>query len=397
MFNINLTEEQRVQKSAVAIMAHKKWADTGGVLMLGERRVCDTTPTAYTNGKDVVFGREAVAKWSDPELRFVDLHEQQHKFRRHLITWLHLQNLDAHIANVAMDMVINLDITERDAGEGFVKMPEGGCYDEKYKGWDTAKVFYDLYDSNEDGSGSGGTGISGEPLDEHGWAEAKDMTAEEVKELEREIDAAIRQGNLLGSKLGSGGDRLFGDLLAPQINWKDVLLDFVMTACQGTDESTWRRPNRRFAAHDMYMPSTYSESIKSIVFAADMSGSIGDREQAVMLSETVSAAAVAHPEELHIIYWDTKVCQHEVYEGNELETIQTDTKPKGGGGTDVECVPPFMEANNITPECVVVFTDGYLGGDWGNWTCPVLWVIIDNKSAVPTSGTVLHVKSSDLR
>jgi hypothetical protein len=60
MFNINLTEEQRVQKSAVAIMAHKKWADTGGVLMLGERRVCDTTPTAYTNGKDVVFGREAL-------------------------------------------------------------------------------------------------------------------------------------------------------------------------------------------------------------------------------------------------------------------------------------------------------------------------------------------------
>jgi hypothetical protein len=31
MFNINLTEEQRVQKSAVAIMAHKKWADTGGI------------------------------------------------------------------------------------------------------------------------------------------------------------------------------------------------------------------------------------------------------------------------------------------------------------------------------------------------------------------------------
>jgi hypothetical protein len=65
MFNINLTEEQRVQKSAVAIMAHRKWADTGGVLMLGERRVCDTTPTAYTNGKDVVFGvKQFVSKLS---------------------------------------------------------------------------------------------------------------------------------------------------------------------------------------------------------------------------------------------------------------------------------------------------------------------------------------------
>jgi predicted metal-dependent peptidase len=66
-----------------------------------------------------------------------------------------------------------------------------------------------------------------------------------------------------------------------------------------------------------------------LCFAADMSGSIGDREQAVMLSETVSAAAVAHPEELHIIYWDTKVCQHEVYEGNELENYTDRHKAQG--------------------------------------------------------------------
>ena len=56
MLGSTLTVEQRVQKSAVAIMAHQKWADIGGVLMVGERTVCDKAPTAYTNGKDVVFG-----------------------------------------------------------------------------------------------------------------------------------------------------------------------------------------------------------------------------------------------------------------------------------------------------------------------------------------------------
>jgi hypothetical protein len=150
MFQLSaLTEEQRIQKSAVTIMAHPKWATTGGVLMVGERRICDETPTAYTNGKDVVFGRAFVSKLSDAELRFLDLHEQMHKAKRHLITWQHLQRINAHCANVAMDHNINLEITEHDGGEGFVIMPEGGCYDPKYKGWDTAKIFWDIYDPND--------------------------------------------------------------------------------------------------------------------------------------------------------------------------------------------------------------------------------------------------------
>ena len=112
MFQLSaLTEEQRIQKSAITIMAHPKWATTGGVLMVGERRICDETPTAYTNGKDVVFGRAFVSKLSDAELRFLDLHEQMHKAKRHLITWQHLQRTNAHCANVAMDHNINLEIT----------------------------------------------------------------------------------------------------------------------------------------------------------------------------------------------------------------------------------------------------------------------------------------------
>jgi predicted metal-dependent peptidase len=67
------------------------------------------------------------------------------------------------------------------------------------------------------------------------------------------------------------------------------------------------------------------------------------------------------------------------------------TKPAGGGGTMVECVPNYMRNKRITAQCAVVFTDGYIYGGWGDWPCPVLWVIVDNKNARPPSGTVVHV------
>jgi hypothetical protein len=47
--------------------------------------------------------------------------------------------------------------------------------------------------------------------------------------------------------------------------------------------------------------------------------------------------------------------------------------------------------NNINAQAVIVLTDGYLGGDWGAWTMPLLWGILDNKSARPTIGKTLHI------
>jgi hypothetical protein len=56
-----------------------------------------------------------------------------------------------------------------------------------------------------------------------------------------------------------------------------------------------------------------------------------------------------------------------------------------------------MKEKNINAQCAVVVTDGVIFGDWGDWDCPVLWVIIDNEKAVPPHGEILHVKSSQLR
>ena len=386
-----LTIEQRLSKAVVDIMGNEKYVALAGILMIGDRTVEDDVPTACTNGRDEMYGREFVSKLSDPELRFVILHENYHKLYRHLTTWKHLYEQDPHLANMACDYVINQKIVD-DNIDTFATMPDMGLLDEQFRGMDSAQVFNILKQEQEQGGGQG----RGQGFDDHDWEGAQGLSDAEQRDLARDIDEAIRQGALIAGKLGTGVDRSITDLLKPQVDWREVMREFISTTCSGNDYSTWRRPNRRFVSAGVYMPSGISESVEGVVVAGDMSGSIGQREQSVILTEAKQMFDTVHPNWVRMLYWDTQVCSDEKYEQHELDDFIRSTKPKGGGGTDVECVPKYMTDNNIKAQAAIIITDGYLGRSWGSWNCPVLWVIIDNERAKPPTGVVVHVKSGDL-
>lgn len=398
MLGKSLTTEQRLQKAVIDIMASPKYVALAGILMIGDRRVEDDArkcPTAYTNGKDEVYGRAFVDTLNDAELRFLVLHECYHKLYRHLTTWRWMYEENARAANAACDFVINVKLVD-DNTDGFATMTgelKIGCFDAKYRGWDSAQVYHDL---KKNGGGKGGGKGSGTGFDEHGWDDAQEMTAEEKQGLAREIDEAIRQGALMAGKVGSGGNRDLEGLLQPQVDWREVLRDFVTSTCAGSDYSTWRKPNRRYIGAGMYMPSGISERIGEIVVAIDTSGSIGGPQLSAFLSEVASIAETVNPEAVRLLYWDTAVCGDETYEGEEVKNITKSTKPKGGGGTIVECVPQYLQDKQIKAQCVIVLTDGYLGGSWGEWHHPLLWVILDNKNAVPDVGKAVHIKQHQL-
>jgi predicted metal-dependent peptidase len=400
MFNSKLTPEQRLEKAVVAIMANPKYVALSGIMMIGSRKIDDSVPTACTNGRDEKYGRAFVESLNDRELRFLVLHEVYHKLYQHLTTWQWMYKENAQAANQACDYVINQKLVD-DNKDGFATMTGAltiGCLDDKYRGWDSAMVYADL---KKDGGGKGGgqgqpSDGDGEGFDQHDWEDAKDMSEAEKEDLARDIDEAIRQGALVAGKVGSGGDRMFDELLQPQQNWREVLREFVSSTCAGKDYSTWQRPSRRYIGAGYYMPSGISEQIGEIVVAPDMSGSIGQPEITRMLSEVQSIAETVHPEAARLLYWDTQICADERYEAHEMDNMIASTKPAGGGGTMVECVPEYMAAEGITAQCAIVFTDGYLGGSWGQWTCPVLWVIVDNKSCNPPFGTTVHVTARDM-
>jgi predicted metal-dependent peptidase len=390
--NQALTAEQRLQKAVMSIMANDKYVGLSSVLMIGDRTVDDTVPTACTNGRDETYGRAFVDGLNDAELRFLILHECYHKMYQHLTTWKHLYDKHPQVANVACDYVINIQLVDGDEGMGFIKMPKVGLLDAQYRDMDTAQVFHQIYDSLPEGDDGSGVG---DGMDEHDWDGAEQLSEEEKGDLEREVEEAIRQGVLVAGKLGSGGARDLEELLKPQIDWRDVLREFISTTCAGKDFSTWSRPNRRFVSTGVYMPSGISEKVGELVIAIDTSASIGQCELTTFLSEIKSVCDNVRPERIRLLYWDTRVCADETYDHAETDTLVQSTKPAGGGGTDVSCVSEYMAEHKIDPQAVIVFTDGYVF-DWGTWTCPILWAIYDFERAKPDCGKVVHIANNKL-
>ena len=229
-------------------------------------------------------------------------------------------------------------------------------------------------------------------MDKHDWAGAGKLTDEQKKNLERAVQEAAQQGALLAGKTGSGGNRMLDDVLDSKVDWREVLREFVTTTCTGSDYSTWARPNRRYWGAGIYLPSGVSEKVDELVIAIDTSGSIDGRMISQFMGEVSGICESVKPAAVRILYWDTEVCGDEVYADDQIPNIIHSTKPVGGGGTRVSCVSDYMSRQGISPQAVIVLTDGYLGSDWGTWTVPVLWCIIDNASRTAPNGTTVHVE-----
>jgi len=398
----NLSAEQKLTRAVVWLMGEPKYAAFSGLYMMGKTEVKDGIPTACTNGRDEFYGRAFVEGLTDPEVRGLKLHETWHKGARHLMVWKHLAKEDARLANMAMDYVINLFIHDSDPKGEDVRLPKGGLLDEKYRGMDVAQV-YKLLKENKDGQGNGkgqagqgeGSG-SGEvqdndPFDEHDWASADSLSAEEEEALAGEIDQALRQGAMIAGKLGANLPRGLEEILAPKVDWREVLRDFVGAFAAGADLTSYRKPNRRFMSSNLVMPSHISETVGKLVIASDASGSTGGALEAAFLAEVNAICEMIKPESVELLYWDTEVCQHETYDENSYAGLLTSTKPRGGGGTSPQCIVDYLSKKAIRPECIVVLTDGYVDG-WGEgWPAPTLWCITEKRIVSPV-GRSVHIE-----
>jgi len=407
---MSIQPERKLKKAKIDVMRStlpglRLWS---GVMSIGKTSLCERTPTAYTNGRDEVYGIDFVEKLPVAQLSFVCLHEAMHKGLRHLTVWRKLFEEDQRLANIACDYVVNRMIVAADPNETVVQFPRNpdgsrlGLYDPKYDGMSAREVF-DLLKKDPPPSGGGqgqgqpGEG-QGEGFDQHGWDEAKDLPAEEQKALQKEIEHALRRGEAEAKKCGAGKGDLpaeIGQLLRPQINWKDALREFITQNCTAKDDSSYRRLNRRFHALDLILPTPYGESLGHIVVGADLSGSMwsGDpSDMTKILSEFVGITRMVNPEHVDLLYWDGEVTGHEEYKRGDYDSILSSMRPKGGGGTDPRCVERYLHENKIKPDCIVMLTDGEVFNQWGsNWPAPILWVVSGNTKVTSSTGKTVHI------
>lgn len=379
-----LTVEQLIQKDHVALMKDPKYCLYSGIIMIGRTEVKDDVPTACTDGRNTYYGRDYMAKQASNKRKGVILHENLHKAFRHTTVWRHLFKENPNMANMACDYVINLMIMDGD--NNFVSLPDGALLDHKYKGLDAGTVYRMIKEEAKGGTvhvktvgDQEGKDVPvieiGNGLDEHDWESAEGMTNEEKETLAKDVDQALRQGAILAGKMSANVPREISDVLEAKVDWREAMREFVTSFCADKDESTWRRPSRRWIGQDVYMPSMIGESVGRIVIGIDMSGSIGDEEVGQFLGEVKKICDTVKPEGIDLLYWDTRVCQHEKYEQDQLDNLLASTKPRGGGGTDPQCIVDYMNNKKIKAECAVILTDGYVGS-WGEgWLCPTLWGI----------------------
>ena len=441
--NHRFTAEQRVQRAHVTMMDNKKMRFFGALSLYGDITVSkDITDTAATNGIDTVFNPDFVQTLDDKELMFVTAHEQLHKAYKHLIVWKHLRDEDALLTNMACDYVINLQLQDIDPNGEFMKMPtykEGdkkgepyGLLDEAYRDMNTQQVFDILKQKNqqqqpepptgeggrpcEDGDpvdapnspeGQGGGGYSKEILeeaekmhDDHNYDEQEEKSVEELEEVAQELERAIRQSiEVAGDEAGSFASKL-KKIIEVKTPWEEILRDFITSVCKGNDITSYRRYNKRLVGSDILMPHTIGESIGDIVVAIDTSASISQTVIDQFLSEVKLIVEDVNPDNVHLLYWDTAVAGHEVYDENDYDCLTDATEPCGGGGTDPLCVVEYVNdkiSMDTAVECVLILTDAYVGrlGEdiWGQLEYPLLWAVCPDgdQNFNPRVGQVINL------
>jgi predicted metal-dependent peptidase len=425
-----LPAEKRIEVVHVSLMRDPKFALFAGLFMVGKTEISDNPHlTASTNGRDAKYGRAFVDSLTDKELAFLIMHENMHKCYRHLTTWRSLWEINAGVANISCDHVINLQLVDMDPEETCLAFPRDretgeriGAYDPRFRGFDTKQVFDILLEETEDeepqdgdepcdnptgggqGDEAGGAGKEKtnrqgvgklKPMDVHDWQDATDgMSKEEKKQLERDIEQVLRQGGIYAGKVGGNMPREIGELLKPKVNWREVLRRFVRTSLKDRDSASWRKAHKNFLWQDVILPSILGKRVKWLVLGMDTSGSIQGQLLTAFLSEMNACLASIGADRVDVIYWDAEVAGHETYKGN-TKNIVHQTNPKGGGGTDPDVVVDFMEKERMTPDALIMLSDGHMHTNkpkWASIKAPTLWCIIGNDNYEVPNGQKLVIR-----
>lgn len=402
---MKLTPEDKIVKARIAYMEHKETMQYAGLTMIGNVIMSDVIPTAGTNGRDVIFNPDFVEGLTQQQVVGLIMHEDGHKLYQHGSAWERIRKEDPMLYNCAADYVVNLEIHDlAKKHSNFIAMPcDEALVDEKYRGWSTHEVYDDLMKNGNkkhgipkggfpkaeitvDGSGNVSVKIPGQ-MDSHDFGK---LTPEETKKLTEEIDNAVRQGALMAGKLGGNADKM-GELKEVKVDWREPLEQFMTDVSKGTDYMTWARPDRRWQASGVTMPSSISESMGVLGLVIDTSGSIYAMPELVseFLGHMRAMFYAANPSALHVVECDSDVTAHTVYDESNVADLDAKRVLRGGGGTDMRVALDYFKDNNINPEAIVVLTDGFTPFPT-ELNCPTLWAITERGVSAPI-GVTIHV------
>lgn len=414
-----LTPAERLTAVGIECAAHPAFSLLTGLLIWGERRITDTIPTAATDGRNEYYNPSFIMAQSQQQLRYVRLHEAQHKALMHCTPrYAALTAAHGPLVNAAMDYVINLILEDTDPDGQFISRPTSHAplVDPRFRGMDTLQVLdillHEQQQQNKSDSGIGNEPGAGSPspqgFDEHlpGTEDADEQASQE-----QYVRDALREGRIMADNiarkagLAPGGHALAAAALKSTTDWRKVVRDFVTSRSQGRTYKRWSVPNARLGAAAAAMaaasgglrttfPSYFDLTIGPLVLAVDTSGSLV-YDLPVVLGEIAAILQQARPRSVTVLWWDTAVSHPQTFHPGQYDNIARLLAPEGGGGTDPQCVIDWLRETRTKPEALIWITDGeFYRQPTGLPHCPTLWGVLRNPSFTPPNGRKVNISTT---
>jgi predicted metal-dependent peptidase len=347
----------------------------------------DWCPTAATDGKHLFYNTQFFNALSNKEIEFVIAHEILHCVFDHIIR---REDRDPMIYNIACDYIVNNTLVRDKIGEP-VKMIQI-FQDWKCDGWQSEAVYDDIYKKAEE-NGKKFLEQMGELLDEHidwetkpskpkagkGGGKESDQRPSYTKEEMKKIRDQIKE-NMISSAQSAGAgnipaevERMIKELTEPKMNWREILRQQIQATIR--NDYTFSRPSRKGWHTGVVLPGMNFDQQIDCAICFDMSGSIGDDQAVNFLSEVKGIMDEFKEYNLKLWCFDTAVYNEKDYSSSDGEDF-SEYKPIGGGGTEFMCNWEYMKEHDIQPKKLIMFTDGYPFGSWGDPDyCDTVFVI----------------------
>ena len=363
-------------------------------------------PTAATNGRNFYYNVDFVKKLSVKKLEFLFGHEICHCVFDH---FGRVGSRDRQLSNIAQDYAVNQILVDERIGEKITEVKI--CYDPKYRGLAWEEIYDQLYEKaekismpdllkqlgdlldehiNEDGSGPGKEGEG----DKQGKG-MPTMTKEEAQQIRDEIkEAMIQSAAAAGAgKVPAGIQRMIKDMTEPKISWRDLVRQEIQSIIR--NDYSFTRPNRKSMHSGAILPGMKEATTIDIGISIDMSGSIGQEDATVFLSEVKGIVDQYEDFKINLWCFDTAIYNHQEFTQDNSEEL-FEYEPEGGGGTDFEANWEFMKEQGIQPKKFIMFTDGYPCGGWGDEDyCDTIFIVKGNTEAeAPFGQTVIYEKEA---
>lgn len=354
-----------------------------------------TIQTAATDGTRIWINPSYFKGLHPEERLFLYAHEIAHDVFQHPYR---CGGRDMELWNIACDYVVNDALMEDKIG----KPPKGVLVcPPQFKG-KSAEHIYAVLDKDrrdkppEPDKGKDTEDVSGEdkgdgpkeylkdcptgsfceaPGPESETFEETDMTPGDWDvSVEEALMAQAKEGGDRGGNSAPNTDRAIAESRKANTNWIARLWQFVEKTIPSG--KTWSKPNRRYMAHGLYLPSVAKSNMPKLGMGVDTSGSISTEWLQAVQYALTEINTQLRPREIEVVYCNSEFQGHETF----TPDMEVELHPKGGGGTcDMDFWPIITDWFNLKegddkPAAVLVYTD--LGGkvppepDY-----PVMWVV----------------------